>query len=173
MVGPSTRKQGRNNFGNTSAEVDDPIDPVLARLETMELKIQKKMEVNKDEIIDRIDEIKNQVEELKRENLNLTSRIDRCAADIKRLEKQQKQKNLILSGLLEKNNESVIDEVEIFLDQKLKIQVKIDQAWRIGPAKSGYNRPIRIQMTNMRDRNEVIKQKKNLRGSNIYIYIKI
>ena len=27
----------------------------------------------------------------------------------------------------------------------------------------------RIQMTNMRDRNEVIKQKKNLRGSNIYI----
>jgi len=63
----------------------------------------------------------------------------------------------------------VIDEVEIFLDQKLKIQVKIDQAWRIRPAKPGYNRPIRIQMTNMRDRNDVIKQKKNLRGSNIYM----
>jgi len=30
MVGPSTREQGRTNSGNTFAEVDDPIDPVLA-----------------------------------------------------------------------------------------------------------------------------------------------
>jgi len=37
-------------------------------METMELKTQQKMEANKDEIIDRIDEIKNQVEDLKREN---------------------------------------------------------------------------------------------------------
>lgn len=109
---------------------------------------------------------------LKEENEKLKTENETKNDRIKRIEREMRAKNAVINGILEDNDEMDLNESirQIIID-KLEIDCKkedIESVRRIG-IKGQYSRPIHVKFQNESVRNNIMKNKKKLKGSNIYI----
>lgn len=92
------------------------------------------------------------------------------------LEKELRKRNVIVHGIkeVEENKLELENMIKDFMKQNMKINFELDEVdfmRRLGPKSNDRTkiRPIQIQLTTMRKRNEILANKKNLKNSTIYI----
>lgn len=90
---------------------------------------------------------------------------------IQRLEKKEREKNIVIKGLKETENEEKTGEiVEEMLKKDLNLSdIRIRKVERIGAKISGRTRPIIIALENKEDKLTILKCKKKLKGTTIYL----
>lgn len=131
----------------------------------------KEMEQNiKESINNNIDEKFNLMENRTKQ---LEHKIEQQQKSIDFLEKQLRKKNLVIFGIeeTENNYEGLVDLVIETIHSKMKIACltgEIENVVRIGK-RTGKTRPIIVTLTTMGKKIEIIKKKKILENSGIYI----
>jgi hypothetical protein len=138
--------------------------------------------------IDRFKELMIQVKNDILENIfdfikNLKDRINSiCANETKIFEKlseiesDRRRKNLIIKGLneTEKNQKELEESVLAFINSKVQVPIEtrdIDVVFRVGKKQNYSNkkRHIIIKLTSERKKNEIMRNKIKLKGTDIYI----
>jgi hypothetical protein len=138
--------------------------------------------------IDRFKELMIQVKNDILENIfdfikNLKDRINSiCAKETKIFEKlseiesDRRRKNLIIKGLneTEKNQKELEESVLAFINSKVQVPIEtrdIDVVFRVGKKQNYSNkkRHIIIKLTSERKKNEIMRNKIKLKGTDIYI----
>lgn len=152
-------------------------DTILAAIEGLKLELTLNLEKKTQEIIEAVNTkvqiIEEDVKSLKEENQFLRTTIDKQEAKIRVLEKETKSKELIIHGLEEKEtNEINIEHLLInFFKNTMKLTVEgndIDKAFRLGQ-KREKPRPIRVIFVKSKTRDNIISNRKSLKGSKIFI----
>lgn len=132
------------------------IDNVAFELKTFKKETTEKVEI-----------LKEKIENLENANEKLTSRIER-------LEQNNKRENLIFYGIFENDPETfkdLLNIVENLLKSNLKIEVTnfdITNIFRIGK-KSSKTRPVLVTFHSIIKRNEIIKNCFKLKNTGIYV----
>ncbi|XP_049697773.2 chromosome partition protein Smc-like [Helicoverpa armigera] len=136
-----------------------------------DLKEQKQEMKNIEESIN--NNINGKFTQIEEKTKELESKIDKQQDVIEQLERQLKKKNLIFFGVEEtENNYSELrDLVYNIITKTLKLacqREEIDEVKRLG-SKTGKTRPIVITVTSVGRKIDILKRKKLLEGSTIYI----
>lgn len=157
------------NMGSRSEDV------ILAAIEGLRCELTNKAEVTKKEILEalntKVGVIEEEVKFLKDENSSLKERITQQEQKIKALEKESKNKELIIHGLEENAHENLNQAIINLFRNVMKLNIKeeaLDKVFRLGQNRDT-SRPIRLILTTSRDRDLVLSNRKSLRGSNVYI----
>lgn len=140
--------------------------------------INKRMEEDaneRKELLNDSKEMKNslgkilkEVEGVRKETAHNTSRIDILERDIRK-------RNIIIFGIPEKERENMRDLENIVTEvsKKLKVEIKleeIDHVSRMGKNREeGKNRGIMVGLTTQRKKMEIIRNKKELKDTGIYV----
>jgi hypothetical protein len=93
---------------------------------------------------------------------------------IESLERELNKKKLRLVGITEEKNETreqLKAKVETFITATLKITapIEFDNLYRMGKPRDGVSRPIILELMRLNDRYELLKAKRNLKGTKIYL----
>ncbi|KAI5737433.1 hypothetical protein M8J76_013581 [Diaphorina citri] len=117
---------------------------------------------------DSLDKILKEVEGVRGEVRESATRIDH-------IEKEKRKRNVLLFGINERDKETMDDLEKSVMEiaAKMKVNLKleeIDNICRMGKNKEeGKNRPILVSLTTLRRKNEMMKNKRELKNTNIYI----
>lgn len=85
-------------------------------------------------------------------------------------ERQDRVANVIIKGVRDYvKNKHTLDLAREFLRDKLLWQGQIYQAWRIGKLYDEKNRPIKIILSSVRDKQNLLSKKQLLRGSRFFL----
>ncbi len=99
--------------------------------------------------------------------------------DLLYVQSQSMRNNLIFANIPEDPQESQLQtegKVRLFMVEKLKLsqdlvdEIKFDRVHRMGHIQAGFTRKIVAKFTNFKDREAVKRQKKELMGSNFYLF---
>jgi hypothetical protein len=116
-----------------------------------------------------------EIEKLKWENQTLKETVGIQEQRIEQLEKQYREKKLIIHGIKEENNESVetlrrkIEDIMKNIGVTRQNQNDIVEVRRIGKQMERKDRPIQLEMLTVEKRNEIFRKKKQLKGRDIWI----
>ena len=135
--------------------------------------MRKMMEMLK-EIKDEISKVRNDVALFKIENTKLQERVQIQEKQIEYLEREAKKKNLIIKGIKDTERETYIKREEEIVKLMKTIGVKmgtdsIDMTYRIGRFNPEKERPIVVKLTYEKSKYEILRNAKNLKGSNVWI----
>lgn len=106
-----------------------------------------------------------EIAELKETNAALLMKMDSC-------EQYSKMHNLRIFGLNENPNENLNRVLSDFVRTKLNIDITeddIDYCTRIGKPIAGKSRGILLRVANFRHKQQIMKNRRNLRGSRVFI----
>lgn len=122
-----------------------------------------------------INENKEDIQGLRQENHHLKTQ---CESQQKLIDKLVKRNNLIIHGLDEIPNESntqTLDKVMTMIRERLNISIDIssvDQIRRLGEVKlNGNARPILFGLNSNLLKNDILRKRAGLKGTNIYINV--
>jgi hypothetical protein len=133
---------------------------INATLQTMDSKLEKLILEN---------------EHIKEENKNLKETLEKQDRKIASLERETKKKNLIIKGVIEKENESREETLQttIGIVEKLGVKInkemEVDEVRRIGRYNTKGERPILLKLTTGNKKAEILSKSVGLKGSNIWI----
>ena len=133
--------------------------------EIFETTVKPLIESKLNDCIRELSDISQQVSELKQENVTLRSKLDR-------IEKQQKIRNLRITGVTEGNKEKSADIAHNLIREKLNLDIKkedIENAHRTGKRSGTRNRTLLITLRTVDIKNKIFYNKRNLKQSGIVI----
>ena len=173
------RKQTQLSFSDSS---DEPtLKDVMAKLSTMDT-IDKKIDGLKEEVVETCAALKTELLELReevsslrtenatlqKENQDLHKRLTDVENKVDDLEGRSKRSNLLFHGLARTSGENCEKVVSDLLTDKLGLSdpVEFDRVHRVSDKKDS---PIIARCTFFKDKNMILKAKKKLRGSDIFI----
>lgn len=160
---------------SSSRSDDDNIEKLISRVcanfvNQMEAKIDAKM----DKLSSKLNEVCNSFKDMKGEIQKNTIAIGQLEGLIDELDQQSKRNSMRMCGLLEKDDEDLLEVIPTFITKKLKIPCSrndINCVFRMGKEKlEGKCRPIIINYVNGGKRNEVFNSKKLLKDSGVSIF---
>lgn len=123
--------------------------------------IKKEIKSNNDEIKLLKDEIKLMKEERQQEKEDMEQKLEQAENKIERLEKSRIRNNLVITGI--EIAESVKGVIQNFIEDNMNVRANIKQAYKIGEKK------YKMEMTEWEDKKTVLKEKRKLKGNDIYI----
>lgn len=133
---------------------------ISSKLQTMDTKLEK---------------ITDEVVKLRKENDALRERVTKQDKQIELLEREARRNNLIIHGVTDDENERMEGTehkvVEIIKRTGVDIAAdrEIDDARRMGRYREGNTRPIQVKLTRGNKKAEILKQARNLKGTDIWI----
>lgn len=134
------------------------------------------MEEKMDQLSSELGSVKSELSSVKADNASLKEAIIELASQVDRNEQHSRSECLLLHGVPEKKGSSPENSKLVFAAEiTSKVGVKmseanIKRAHRFGPPRNdGKPRPIIARFWNSSLRNDVYRNKKNLRGKNIFI----
>lgn len=154
------------------------MEEVLKQLKEMQLSQQQESQMVRAELAQVVatnKEIEKKVDTIALSNSNLKTQIKGIEKRLDPLERERRQRNLLIYGQEEAENESWKDLEKIVLDilqKKMKVDVKpeeLDKVRRVGKAENGKGRLIIVSFTTIRRKIEVMSQGKQLKGTTIRI----
>ena len=140
-----------------------------AQMEKNGKEMKEQMEKNKEDLRKDIEGIKDdfRIKERKweSEKRKLTNRINELVRKFEMAEKGKRKNNIVIKGLaVERGSEG--KEIRDFLKEKLKVDVTVCATYEIGKEE---RRMIVASLENFEQKMEVMKRKKELRDTRIYI----
>ena len=114
-------------------------------------------------IDDRLDELKNENVTLKSENEQLKKVNSQLQTSVDSLEQYSRRNSIRITGIAESAKLNT-DEVVIDIAKRANIQLDmndIDRSHRVGPPRSGVNRPILVKFTSYRPKHKIMKSRKD------------
>jgi len=177
-MGPKMDK--KNESKSTTVE-DNGTQAILARIELMDQKNDKRLDEFTFELIQLREDLSKQQEsinrlvteskDLKAENAKIKKDLANLNEQQIRLENLQNQKNLIVTGLLEKPDEKLVKTLEDMFKQKLTIHLNLDFAHQLGKETEGakFPRPIKLGFLYKSQQDEIWEKRRDLKGSNIFL----
>lgn len=156
--------------------MEQALQEILAKLNKIE-QTNDRMEKKLDYLQDELAKQKNENRELKEKLRQNEEKTEKQEERIKILERQLREKRIVIYGIEEMENETDEMRKESFkkIMNKIGIQTNvindIKQINRIGNKenRSRYNRPLLIELDTIQKRVEIFKEAKKLKGTNIYI----
>ncbi|KAI5734481.1 hypothetical protein M8J77_006986 [Diaphorina citri] len=110
------------------------------------------------------------------EKAEINGKIEKHDGRIKNLEKKHRRRNIIIYGLNEDDNENFTtlkDKVNWLFNEKMELNIKIeeiDDFFRLGKKRDeGKIRPIIIKMISSWRKNEIMNNRRKLKGTRIFI----
>lgn len=116
-----------------------------------------------------------EMKQMREENTKLKEQVARQENKIERLEREVRRKNIVIKGVSddENENESEIEQKVCTVIQKIGVsvdnKVDIDGIRRIGKYATQGKRPILVKLTKESKGSEILRNAKNLRGTEIWI----
>lgn len=103
----------------------------------------------------------------------LTRQVQILQAQVKSLEQEQRKRNIIIYGVPESSaKETLLDRLKQFNDVNVKMGltgIDCKDAIRLGLSNPSKPRPLLIKLHSMNDKLKILKSRKQLKGTNIYI----
>lgn len=139
---------------------------------THEIKeIRKEQNKSKEEVIKlnkEIKELKKENSEIRKENMELKEQIQKDNARIEKLEKEKREKNIVIQGLDIKKNETenLKNRLEHFIKDELNVVVSVQAASRLG------KKTCLVELADKQDKFKIMRNKKILKerpGDKVYI----
>ena len=129
------------------------------------------VEAQADDNTSDISELKARCAALKEENefmkgtlVRQNEKIEVLEEKIERLTARSMNKNLIFSGIEEKEDENTVDELETFFSDKLSMSLpEFHSAHRLGQPNQKGIRPIVVECTSVKVKNKILENAKNLK----------
>lgn len=132
---------------------------ISEQIEQLKISVQESITSN-------LDVLREKIENLEKDHRHLNNKIEF-------LDRKVRKNNILIFGVKEDNDKSVFEVVSAIFDEKLNIKLSIDciaNIYRIGKFKdNSFKRPIIIQFTSFLKKSEVIKRRRYLKGTNIFI----
>lgn len=152
-------------------EILKGISDKLASMEERNIRMEKKIDDFKSELI----ECKQENVKLKNEIRSLKQHTQEQERRMEEMEREVKKRNIIIHGVTEQENES-----ELLRNEKIRIilrdmgiptemEAEVNETRRIGKYQEGKTRPIVLETRKWSKKVEILKETKNLRGTNIYM----
>lgn len=147
------------------------MEEILKKLQEMDKKLDKI-----DSVDSKLEQTLKMVDELRTENQKLQNQVKEQEERILHMEREMNKKYVIMYGLKEEQEETetcvngkviqVIEQLGISLDAK-----DLQECRRLGKQENGKNRPLLIELSQMRIRSQILKNKKLLRTKQNEIWL--
>lgn len=136
-------------------------------------KMFEKLEMKMQNIDEKLEHIIQEVGSTKEENKKLKVQIENQENRIQFLERELRKNNLIIQGIQDDEEENV-EQIEEKVGLVIKniganIYKEIEEVRRLGKYQINKTRPILIKLTKNKIKNEILKNTKYLKGSDIWI----
>lgn len=138
-------------------------------------KMFEQIDANMKSIDLKLDSVMLELRQVKGENRRLKERVDEQGEKINSLEREVRKKNLIIKGILDKEDEkegetrdkvsAVIQKIGVNFDTK----EDLDEVRRIGKYNPQKKRPVLIKLTKEATRVRILRNTKVLKGTEIWI----
>lgn len=135
----------------------------------------KEIKTSMDSMNEKLEGVLSEVKQLKEENETLKQHVDRQEERMERLERELRVKNIIVKGVEDSENEDeqeVKQKVERLMSEigtEVDKDVDIDIVRRIGKFEKDRRRPILVKFTREGTKLAILKNAKNLKGTNVWI----
>lgn len=135
----------------------------------------KSIEVGMRGINTKLDDVILEMKQVKEENKKLKEKLVEQDERISSLEREVRKKNIVMKGIIDKENEKESETNEKIREVVQKIGVDfdlkedLDEARRIGRFNPQKNRPILIKLTRESTRLMILKKAKLLKGTDVWI----
>lgn len=154
--------------GKNKVEMKNIIKEAIKELLSDDDFIAKVAEKVTEEVNKKLQEIENRTSVLESENYNLKNRI-------MEIEQYSRRNNIRIFGIPEekgkKEKENLVEKMVIFFKDKLNVELQtsdIETCHRVGESKDG-KKPIFITFAGHLKKTEVIRKRKSLKGTHIFI----
>lgn len=135
----------------------------------------KQIDGNMRQMNGKLDSLILEIKQIKDENKKLKKKIVEQEDKIEKLERTVRSKNIVIKGVEEEERENqnrTREKVDLIM-QKLGVSVEIekniDEMGRIGKYVTGRKRPILVKLLKESTKSEILKNAKQLKGSDIWI----
>ncbi|KAJ3646455.1 hypothetical protein Zmor_024043 [Zophobas morio] len=127
--------------------------------------IREELKQTRDQLQGQNQEIRDKYEEWKRAKEEMGKRVGEVESQLDRMEREKRRNKVVMMGLDIETGEQkqIIGKVTKFLEEKVKVESKVKSAYKI--AEKVYV----VEFENREEKINVMKSKKNLKGSSIYI----
>jgi predicted RNase H-like nuclease (RuvC/YqgF family) len=142
---------------------------IIRELRLMRQEMKDGFQENKKELEqlkNEIKELKKKEEEWKEEKQQLNNRIEKMEYFMEKQERKEKKNNIVIKGL-KTNEEQIKEDIENFLKNELKVQVKVVDAFKVGQVEE--KKAIIATIETYKQKTDIMVNKKNLKGKKIYI----
>lgn len=147
----------------------------MEQINEMLKKINENLQGLDNKMNTRFDQVITEIASVKKENVELSKKVEEQGKIIESLEREIRKNNLVIKGIPEEEGEREEDTRNKMMEMAAKIGVKIDQEMqiddirRMGRYKPKETRPILLKLTTRQKKMEILKQAKELKGTNIWI----
>nr|CAI5818350.1 unnamed protein product [Callosobruchus analis]CAI5856004.1 unnamed protein product [Callosobruchus analis] len=154
-------------------DVKELLKSMLASNEELKIEIKQSRAQLAAEIRELKDKIHSEIQELKVENEDLKEEVSKLKEKIVKIEHEAKKYKLMIYGLEETGDDRIdVTTCIDLLKQKLNIDcqfIDFRNISRVGRPITGRKRPISIETSSYFLQSDILKNAKNLKGSNIFI----
>ena len=161
------QQEMKTNREETNEKIVDLVKSLeFSQLEIEELK--KKMEIASKERLN----YERQVTALTEENKSIKKKLEVLEDRVDYLDDQRRQINLRFSGIQENEGENwqqTQNKVNKIIQQRMNITPVFDRVYRVGKPSAQRPRDVITRFSKIADRDAVFRDRKKLKGSNIYI----
>ena len=161
------QQEMKTNREETNEKIVDLVKSLeFSQLEIEELK--KKMELTSKERLN----YERQVTALTEENKSIKKKLEVLEDRVDYLDDQRRQINLRFSGIQENEGENwqqTQNKVSKIIQQRMNITPIFDRVYRVGKPSAQRPRDVITRFSKIADRDAVFRDRKKLKGSNIYI----